>query len=84
MEPLTFAHGCTCNIQSTSGFLELTPLRYPHAPDGRPEGLGVTVGGARLLSGEGGDGLVRQVLQNGAAPRQETAVPCRLRRRQIE
>ena len=76
---------CTCNIQPTSRFLEFTPLQYAHAPDRRPEGLGVTVGGAHLLSGDGRDDLVRQVLQNhGAAPREETAVPCHLRRRQIE
>ena len=79
------AEGCTCNIQPKSRFLEFTPLRYPHAPDGRPEGLGVTVGGSHLLSGEDRDDLVRQVLQNhGAAPREEAAAPCRLRRRQIE
>ena len=45
-----YAHKCTCNIRSTSRF-ELTPLRYPHAPDMSPEGVGVTVGGAQVMAG---------------------------------
>ena len=47
------------------------------------EGVGVAVGGAHLLLGDGWDGLVRQVLQDCAAPGDEAAVPCRLRRRPI-
>ena len=47
------------------------------------ETVSVTVGSAHLRSGDGRHGLVRQVLQDRAAPRDEAAVPGRQRRRPV-